>query len=161
MAGRVLCELKAWLLARLQWDPEADVEAEIDDFLAGYYGPAAKPLRRYIDDLHDTLAKSGKRLEQYGVPATQRDGFLSEVNLRRAVAGDPVLLLRVHKERLSLDYAWLECGYGTVAERRQIADRFFDTARRTGLRMTSEVDDAYQTGSVARYEQHVREELGQ
>ena len=46
-------ELKAWLLAKLMWNPDADFEALLDDFLGGYYGEGAAPfVRTYLDELH-------------------------------------------------------------------------------------------------------------
>ncbi|MDA0841592.1 MAG: DUF4838 domain-containing protein [Planctomycetota bacterium] len=44
-------ELRAWVLARLLWNPDQDIEALYDDFFRGYYGPAAKPIRNYFDQL--------------------------------------------------------------------------------------------------------------
>jgi len=49
-------ELRAWVLAKLLWNPDQDVEALYDDFFAGYYGPAAKPIRRYFDELQALVA---------------------------------------------------------------------------------------------------------
>jgi len=45
-------ELRAWALAKLLWNPDQDVEALYADFFSGYYGPAAKPVRTYFDELH-------------------------------------------------------------------------------------------------------------
>jgi alpha-glucuronidase len=42
-------ELRCYVLAKLAWDPGIDVEALIDEFLAGFYGDAAPHLRAYID----------------------------------------------------------------------------------------------------------------
>ncbi|MCK7478340.1 MAG: DUF4838 domain-containing protein [Candidatus Moduliflexus flocculans] len=53
--GHEWSELKSYLLARLLWDPKTDVDAATDEFLDGYYGRAGRPLRRYIDALHDAL----------------------------------------------------------------------------------------------------------
>ncbi len=48
--GGHLAELEAYLQARLMWDPDQDTEALMNDFLRGYYGPAAAPLvREYIE----------------------------------------------------------------------------------------------------------------
>ena len=48
--GGHLAELEAYLQARLMWDPDQDMEALMNDFLKGYYGPAAAPLvREYIE----------------------------------------------------------------------------------------------------------------
>ena len=44
-------ELRAWILAKLLWNPDQDLEALYDDFFTGYYGPAAKIVRQYFDEL--------------------------------------------------------------------------------------------------------------
>ena len=43
-------ELRQYLIAKLLWNPDADVNALMDDFLDGYYGPAANYIREYIDN---------------------------------------------------------------------------------------------------------------
>ncbi len=50
-------ELRAWVLAKLLWNPDLDMEALYDDFFNGYYGPAAaKPIRTYFDELQALVA---------------------------------------------------------------------------------------------------------
>ncbi len=67
-------ELRAYLLAKLLWNPDLDLDALLDDFLAGYYGAAAPFLRAYIDHLHDALADSGEDLSCFGHPARRDAG---------------------------------------------------------------------------------------
>ena len=45
-------ELKAWLLAKLMWNPDQPVEPLLDRFFAGYYGKAAPYARAYFDMAH-------------------------------------------------------------------------------------------------------------
>lgn len=45
-------ELKTWVLAKLMWNPDQDVERLVDRFLKGYYGPAAPHVKRYFDALN-------------------------------------------------------------------------------------------------------------
>src|SRR6202012_5687610 len=48
--GAEMAELRNWLLGQLLWNPQQDDRALIQEFLNGYYGPAAaKPIRRYLD----------------------------------------------------------------------------------------------------------------
>jgi len=47
-----LAELRTWIVAKTMWRPETDTDWAIDEFLAGYYGPAAWPIRQYIDLVH-------------------------------------------------------------------------------------------------------------
>ncbi len=134
--------LRAYLLARLMWDPDQDAEAIIDEFVAGYYGPAAGPIGRYIDDMHDELATS-ERLSYLASPDLYKNGFLSAANLQhyselfdqaeQTVAGDAVLLRRVQEARMPVMYARLLLKVGTKAERREIADTFFALADELGI----------------------------
>ncbi len=50
--GGEFAELRAYVLARLLWNPDADVESAINDFLFGYYGRAGQFVREYFDLLH-------------------------------------------------------------------------------------------------------------
>ncbi len=118
-----MAELRCYLLAKLAWDPDTDIEATIDEFLAGYYGAAAPMLRAYLDLLHDEMETSGEPLLIYGNPALAKDSWLRrEVMARaikllsqaeRAVADAPVLRRRVRAARLPMMYAELE-----IAKRR-------------------------------------------
>jgi len=56
--GTELAELRTWILAKTLWDPGYDTDRAIDEFLEGYYGQAAAPIRRYIDLVHGK-ARSG------------------------------------------------------------------------------------------------------
>jgi hypothetical protein len=116
--GHEWSELKSYLLARLLWDPKTDVDAVTDDFLDGYYGRAGRPIRRYIDALHDALKRSGAGLDIYEPPAVHAAGHLSAADTdlydslfdeaEAAATGDPAALARVRTARLPLMYAELE-----------------------------------------------------
>jgi len=116
--GHEWSELKSYFLARLLWDPKTDVDAVTDEFLDGYYGRAGRPLRRYIDALHDALGRSGARLDIYEPPAVHSADHLSAADTalydslfdkaEAAAAGDPAVLARVRTARLPLMYAELE-----------------------------------------------------
>ncbi|MFG0251962.1 MAG: DUF4838 domain-containing protein [Phycisphaerales bacterium JB038] len=118
-----LAELRCYLLAKLAWDPTTEVDPLIDEFLAGYYGPAAPHLRAYIDLMHDELAASGKELVLYGNPALAMNSWLRPEVLARArghfdaaeskVRTHPRHAERVRTARLPLMYAELE-----IAKRR-------------------------------------------
>jgi hypothetical protein len=111
-------ELRAYIIAKLLWNPEADVGAIIEDFTDGYYGAAAPMIRSYIQLLHDSLEKSGGDLQIYGYPWDGIRTYLTPGLLDRytglfdqaeaAVAGDPDLLKRVKFARLPLEFAILE-----------------------------------------------------
>jgi hypothetical protein len=140
-------ELKAYLLAKMFWDPDVDAWAVIDDFLAGYYGDAAPMMREYIDLLHAQLA-DGKN--HFGIYTKPQDAtYLSpEVmakaeqlfdEMEKAVADDPDILRRVQKERLGIDYVKITRGDKTVD-----LDAFFAACRAQGIQRLNEwqpIDD--------------------
>jgi hypothetical protein len=111
-------ELRAYLIAKLLWNPYLDIDSVMDDFLRGFYGPAAPFLRQYIDTMHDALHTSGEDLSVYGYPLPSKNGYLSPRFLdsygrifndaERAVEDDSVFLLRVQTARLPLQFALLE-----------------------------------------------------
>jgi hypothetical protein len=49
--------LDFYVLARLLWDPEQDVDAIIEDYLQKGFGPAAPAMRRYYDRLEKVTSK--------------------------------------------------------------------------------------------------------
>ena len=56
-------ELKAWLLAKVMWNPEQDEKALLDRFFAGYYGAAAPFVREYFERLwKEAVAHPKERL---------------------------------------------------------------------------------------------------
>jgi len=116
--GGEFSELKAYLLAKLLWDPYQDIEPVIDDFLTGYYGAAGKYVREYIDLMHNELEKSEAHLSIFGSPWDNRETFLTEALIGKyyeilekgmeAVAYDPDLFFRVRTVKNQIDYAVLD-----------------------------------------------------
>lgn len=53
--GGEFAELRAYVLAKLLWHPNADVQKIIDDFMSGYYGRSGQYVREYLDLLHNQL----------------------------------------------------------------------------------------------------------
>ena len=79
--GSEMAELRAWVLARLLWNPALDEGKLREDFLAGYYGPAAGAMDDYLEGLEAALARSGDALGCYS-PSDAK--FLSFDTLSRS-----------------------------------------------------------------------------
>lgn len=47
-----------YIACKLMWDATADVEALLQDFYEKFFGPAAKPMRRYIETMSDALERA-------------------------------------------------------------------------------------------------------
>ena len=63
--GSEMAELRAWTLAKLLWDPGLDEDRLREEFLSGYYGPAARPMEAYLDRLEKAVGRSGDPLGCY------------------------------------------------------------------------------------------------
>ena len=112
-------KLRSYLIAKILWNPDVDVEAEMDDFLTGYYEEAAPFIEEYIQTIHNELEKSGLPLGIYQRPYDHFEkGFLRteladkyEQLFDRAeadVASKPDVLQRVKIARLPITYAFFE-----------------------------------------------------
>jgi len=69
--------LRAYLISKLMWNPQADPNAIIDDFLEGYYGKAAPSVKAYIDSMREALLKDNFRLNIFGDPRDAVNNYLS------------------------------------------------------------------------------------
>lgn len=148
--GGEFAELRGYLLAKLLWNPQCNMEQETDDFLRGYYSKAGVYIKRYITDMEQALSKSKAALSMDGDPEAHRNGYLSKECIERykhwfdlaenAVANQPEILKRVRKERMAIMYAQIRLEYGTKEERKQLLTQFIRLAEENDIWMLSEVD---------------------
>jgi hypothetical protein len=112
--GSKLAEVKSWVLAKLLWDPSRDDQKLIDEFVAGYYGPAAKEVRQYIQAFDEAAAASEQPV---GCFADFVAGHISIESLtkgwqhlqaaRELVKDDPTLLDRIEPLEMSIQYEFI------------------------------------------------------
>ncbi len=108
-------KLRSYMMAKFLWNPDYPYEKALTEFLEAYYGPAAVPVRQYLDLLHDKVEQEDIHVMIW---ANASAPYLSDDLLARAgglfdqaeqlVAQDPVLLERVQIARLPLHYVALE-----------------------------------------------------
>ncbi len=116
--GGDFAEMRSWLVSKLMWNPDADTDVLIRQFLEGYYGAAAPYLYQYVKIMEGALIGSGQRLWIYDSPVSHKKGMLKPELMRRykalfdkaeaAVKDDSVLLARVQRTRVPLLYSELE-----------------------------------------------------
>ena len=110
-------ELRCYVMARLLWNTNVDVNGIINEFMAAYYGKAARPMRTYFDLLHRQvrLAPQGKGHHMWigtdpVAPYLSDDLLAQSMKLFReaeTAAADDATRRRVRKARLSIDYVRL------------------------------------------------------
>ena len=113
-----LNELRAYVLTKLMWNADADVDKLIEEFTEYYYGAAGKYIRQYITLLCDTARSEG---DHVGFNDKPIHNFLDEKYLdqyeslfnqaKEAVRDDVIRLWRVEKAALSIRYVRLMRGF--------------------------------------------------
>ncbi len=114
--------IKMWVLAKAQWNPDADGNALLKEFVEGYYGPAAPAMKKYIDILHAPFRAAPE--ESLGINAPLSSKYLSptlladaEAALRQAeqaAAGKPDLEPRLRAAHLPVWYVLAKRGPGSA-----------------------------------------------
>ncbi|HPM59015.1 MAG TPA: DUF4838 domain-containing protein [bacterium] len=164
-SGGEMAELKNWLIAKWLWDPDLDADSLKEDFLRGYYGPAAPFIQEYAARLEAELLRSGDRLDIYGSPVWHAGSVLSAENVadynrmfdqaEAAVAGEEALLQRVRTARMPLQFAIMEIGKNDLfgprgwyreeggsfllrPEMRGLLENFYTAGKSAGLRLVNE-----------------------
>ncbi len=132
-------ELRTYLLAKLLWNPDIDVSATLDNFLRGYYGAAASPIRDYIELLH-TKARSEHLHSHIWSPLNQRlftPDWLQEAtelwDQAERAADDADVLRRVQVSRLPLQYVKIVKRAFTDEQLRDVAHRFIRLAEEANI----------------------------
>ena len=109
-----LAELKTYLVAKLCWNPEADVRALEKTFTDGYYGAAAPFVREYLALRRALVAAPRSWSGKFGCFARSKsplftDEFVNEsvrlwIKARKAVKGDALREYNVRMSALSSHY---------------------------------------------------------
>lgn len=135
--GGEFAELRAYVLSKLLWDPECDVQTVINDFMYGYYGRAGQHVRRYFDLLHNRLTPD----THIHLGLKPDDPIFSDEFIRQAdaifdqaeaVADNEEIRQRVEMARLPLMY--LKCRRAPLdAKRAGDYERFTAIVEREGI----------------------------
>ncbi|MEO9851847.1 MAG: DUF4838 domain-containing protein [Reichenbachiella sp.] len=114
-----LFELRSYVMAKLLWNPDSNLENLVVDFTDGYYQEGGVYVKKYVDRIHEELSKDPDFfLFLYGDPSQAFDSYLRPELLsefdnyfnqaEKAVLDSVELLQRIRTARLSIDYAILE-----------------------------------------------------
>lgn len=110
--GGEFSELRAYLISKLLWNPECDVNAVVNDFMYGYYGRAGKYVQQYFD-LLQSQAKPDTHIH-LGLTPTDRiftDDFVNKsyaiFQEAKKIADNEEILS--HVEMASLPVLYLKC----------------------------------------------------
>lgn len=113
-----LAELRAYILSKLLWDKDSDIDSIKIEFLNNYYGDAGVLVGQYIDLIHEHARSSWRRMDIYDNPIMPYQNYLSPkliteyLNIldkaESLVKGNSELTKRVQKVALPLHFAVLQ-----------------------------------------------------
>jgi hypothetical protein len=115
-------DLRAWVVARLLQDPVRDMDTLVNEWLMGVYGPAWKPIRAYLDLIHERVDEPGEHLHIFDPPTSERWSThmiaamdsLHDTAIGLA-AGDSTAVYYIEKSRLAIDFLAFSLGTGRLA----------------------------------------------
>ena len=114
--GGSLAELKAWVGAKLMWNPDQEVEPLVDRFVRGFYGKAAPQVARYVHELEslprdpvkEPLVTCGENVFSRTIDDAWLDRMLALWDAAEsAVKDDPKCLKNVRLGKFSVAYTIL------------------------------------------------------
>jgi len=112
--GAEMAELRAWVLAKLLWDPTQNGQELINEFIEGYYGPAATHIKAYLDVIHDAVEASGdwlgcfeKHTAKFLSLETLSKGWVHLKAAEEAVQDNPELLFCIQVAELPMMYTFM------------------------------------------------------
>ena len=110
-----LNELRCYLLSKLLWNADCDIEKHKKEFLDYYYGSASEYIAEYIKTLTDKVERENIHVGIFETTDVKylTDDMLDILNAifdkaEKAVCGDALRLARVAKARLSLRWVKLK-----------------------------------------------------
>ncbi len=131
--------LRAYLLAKLLWNPNADLARHQAEFLDAYYGRGADKVQAYIDLLHRSVRENGYHAHIYDPPSAP---YLSEPIMKQAdqllAQAEAATVNDAHRfhvqvARLPVWYVELAANRVTGSEKKELLDKFLAIARKAGI----------------------------
>src|SRR6266576_78775 len=139
--------LRAYVLAKLLWNPNTDVQRHIAEFIDAYYGRSAEAggkIRQYVELLREQVAGKSVHADIFDAPTAP---YLTEDFLRRAeqILDEAERLADNETHRFHVQVARLPIWYVTLATNRVAGDAraellrcFLSMARKAGITHISE-----------------------
>jgi len=164
--GGELAQLRAYLLAKMSWNPDTDGETVMREFCDDYYGKAGKYIYDYVAMLEDKVTKDNIHVKIWAGP---NDAFLTPeimaeadtlFDKAEAAADSPETLDRVKQARLSIEFVKLmkpilnKQTKGKEAQLLRQLDDFTAQCRHYGMTHISEGE------ALDHYYERVKKEIG-
>ena len=128
-------ELRAYVLAKLMWNPDENVDKLIDNFIKAYYGPGAEGVRIYFDLLHKRALEQDIHFGPAFVCGDMFKNLFSDSDLdsldkafEDAISACPEgskELTHVLRTQISYRFYKMDCGRAEFAADKEAAEKQF------------------------------------
>ncbi len=136
--------LRAYVLAKLLWNPDTDVQKHITEFVSAYYGKAAPKIIAYLDTIHRPVREQGRHIHIFDKPTS---AYLSEdvmnagekiLDEAERLAENDDIRFRVQVARLPVWYVKIATNRVSGGAKADLVKRFLVIARKAGISNISE-----------------------
>lgn len=136
--------LRAYLLAKLLWNPDADIQRHTEEFLRGYYGRASTPIAEYLTLSHRDVNRNDVHAHIFDRPTAK---YLTDAMLDAAeklfdkaerLADNAEIRLRVQTARLPIRYVKLATRRVPEQHRDTLLKDFLNIAHQARISNVSE-----------------------
>ena len=135
--GAAMDDLKSYIIGRLLWNPDTDIDPEMTRFIKAVFGePAAEYMAAYIRLMENAPREIGLHIKQYPNAPWITDELVAESDelFQKAMAvSDGVYLQRIRREHLAVRYLQLTRLPLNTPGRDAMIDAFIDDVKSFGI----------------------------
>ncbi len=156
--GAEMAELRAWILAKILWNPGLDAARLKEEFVRGYYGSAAVPVSDYLSLMERAVLRGSDHLGCYSPPDakflsldTLLEGWRILQKAEKKASPNAFLSARIRRIQMTVAYVVLvrweslrnealerKLDWPWPAARENLLAWFLDAAKSEGVTMISE-----------------------
>ena len=136
--GAAFDELKSYLISKLLWNPESDVDTIIESFLRGVYGECAMPyLKEYLSIMEAACSSAELKIFQYPDVEFITDELVekSKVLFEKAIASaeNEIFRERIKREYLSVRFLDITRSELNTEGRDERIEEFYEDLKHFGI----------------------------
>ena len=135
--GAAMDDLKSYIIGRLLWNPDTDIDPEIDGFIKAVFGEAAAPyIAEYVALMENAPKNHGLHIKHYPNAPWITDQLVAKADelFRKAFeVSDGVYLQRIQREHLAVRYLQLTRSELGTPRRDEAIDKFINDVKSFGI----------------------------
>jgi hypothetical protein len=135
--GAAMDDLKAYIIGKLLWNPDTDIDPEMERFLKSVFGEAAAPyMAEYIALMENATKETGLHIKHYPNAPWITDRLVAQADAlfqKTMTVSEGVYLQRIRREYLAVRYLQLTRSPLDTPGRNEQIDAFIDEVKSFGM----------------------------